>query len=157
MSNGACELSGSVIDLSTLRADALTELIGILDDEAPTNTSDEEYDGAAPKLISQTCLVLDPLLQGALTLTVTEGPKMFKQHSVKDFVELSWFPLQTECKSVVYLVRPNIQSMKQVRSQKKQQREPSRKQQTAVSMYFERLSSSTTIPSRIECLLNTFV
>ena len=109
--NGACELTKSLLDLSTLRADALNELMGILDDEAPSDTTDAE---GGPKLIAKTCLVLDPLLQGALTLTVTEGAKMFKSHSVKDFVELSWFPLQTECKTVVYLVRPNIQSMKQV-------------------------------------------
>ena len=112
--NGAC-LAGSVIEIVSLREDALNELVGILDDEAPSpDDDDDEVQEGVSKLLPQTCFVLDPLLQGALTLVVTEGAKMFKQHSVKDIVELSWFPLQTQCKTVVYLVRPNVESMKQV-------------------------------------------
>jgi hypothetical protein len=115
--NGACDLTDSVIEMVSLREDALNELIGILDDEAPSPDDDDddadEMEGVS-KLLPQTCFVLDPLLQGALTLVVTEGAKMFKQHSVKDIVELSWFPLQTQCKTVVYLVRPNVETMKQV-------------------------------------------
>jgi hypothetical protein len=107
----ACELKGSVVDLAILRDDAMNELIGILDDEAPTTDDDTS---APNKLLRQTCLVLDPLLEGALQLVVTEGPKMFKQHSVKDLIKLSWFPLETACKTVIYLVRPNVESMKQV-------------------------------------------
>ena len=112
--NGACSLQNSIVDMGILRDDALNELTGILDDEAPTpDSSDDSTDGPS-KLTPLTCLVLDPLLQGALQLVVTEGPKMFKQHSVKDLVELSWFPLATACKTVIYLVRPNVESMKQV-------------------------------------------
>ena len=115
-SNGACSLQNSIVDMGILRDDALNELTGILDDEAPTpDSSDDSTDGPS-KLTPLTCLVLDPLLQGALQLVVTEGPKMFKQHSVKDLVELSWFPLATACKTVIYLVRPNVESMKQVSS-----------------------------------------
>ena len=115
--NGACDLADSVIEMVSLREDALNELVGILDDEAPSpdDDDDDEVQEGVSKLLPQTCFVLDPLLQGALTLVVTEGAKMFKQHSVKDIVELSWFPLQTQCKTVVYLVRPNVESMKQVR------------------------------------------
>ena len=115
--NGACELQGGVLDIGILRDDALNELIGILDDEAPSVDDNDNTEGMS-QLVPQTCLVLDPLLQGALQLVVTEGPKMFKQHSVKDLVELSWFPLATACKTVIYLVRPNVESMKQVNRKK---------------------------------------
>ena len=60
------------------------------------------------------CLVLDKRLGGALTLIVTEGPKLFKKHGVKDMIELSWVPLTTACSTVVYLVRPEIDNMKMV-------------------------------------------
>ena len=119
-STGASELSQAAIDVRSLRSDAKSELMDILDIEASKAEdsvaemdSDSATGTAGP--IAKNCLVLDPRLSGALTLIVTEGPKLFKKHGVQDMVELSWFPLDTSCVNVMYLVRPEIESMKQVR------------------------------------------
>ena len=60
------------------------------------------------------CLVLDPCLGGPLNLVVTEGPKMFKQHGVESFLELGWRRPKTECNSILYIVRPTVEGMKQI-------------------------------------------
>ena len=123
---GASELSRAPIDLRSLRNDAKGELMDILDlevstaEEAAAAAELESDGGGAANNGSinkaKTCLVLDPRLAGALTLVVTEGPKLFKRHGVQDMIELSWFPLNTSCLTVLYLVRPEIDSMKMVRS-----------------------------------------
>ena len=119
---GASDLSRAPIDLLSLRNDAKGELMDILDLEASKVDEDSDADsdgggGAADgrgSAQANTCLVLDPRLGGALTLVVTEGPKLFKKHGVKDMIELSWVPLATSCSTVVYLVRPEIDNMKMV-------------------------------------------
>ena len=118
---GASDLSRAPIDLLSLRNDAKGELMDILDLEASKVDEDSDADsdgggGAADgrgSAQANTCLVLDPRLGGALTLVVTEGPKLFKKHGVKDMIELSWVLLATSC-STVYLVRPEIDNMKMV-------------------------------------------
>ena len=60
------------------------------------------------------CLVLDPCLGGPLNLVVTEGPKMFKEHGVESFLELGWKRPKTECNSILYIVRPTVEGMKQI-------------------------------------------
>ena len=115
---GASELSRAPIDLRSLRNDAKGELMDILDLEASKaeEVGDAMDEGGGSAASPKTCLVLDPRLAGALTLVVTEGPKLFKRHGVQDMIELSWFPLNTSCLTVLYLVRPEIDSMKMVSS-----------------------------------------
>ena len=46
-----------------------------------------------------------------------EGSKVLKEHGVRDFKELNWADLSTECYNVIYLVRPQAKAMKQLSSQ----------------------------------------
>jgi hypothetical protein len=88
----------AVINLAAVREHSRKELLAILD-----------------SIPSPKALVLDPKLVSELGL-VASVP-VLKEHGVKFIYQLLKDPLTTECKSVVYLVRPTTDNMDMIASQ----------------------------------------
>eukprot|EP00941_MAST-03F_sp_MAST-3F-sp1_P001867 g1867.t1 len=109
------KLSGSAIDLNLLREMGKKELHSLLS----SHSGDK-------------CCVLDPRLTRPLNL-VTEGVQVFKSNEVKEFKELGWEKLSTECPTVIYIVRPDMLMMKQIATQI---REDPEKDSRRYALYF---------------------
>lgn len=59
-------------------------------------------------------LFLDPKLSGPLALIAQTS--LLKEHGVENLRHLSADPIQTDCKSIMYLVRPQVNFMKMISS-----------------------------------------
>lgn len=95
------DLVESALDLNSLREKYRVELLfNILDSIQGTK-----------------CLVIEESLGGPLNHVLVHGSKELKEHNVHDFKELNWADLHTECSEVVYIIRPNPKSVKQMASQ----------------------------------------
>ena len=97
MNGSSSTLPRRAINLGALRDEANMELAEILD-----------------SIGGSKCLVLDPCLGGPLNLVVTEGPQMFKDHGVENFLELGWRKPKTTCNNILYIVRPQVIRMQQI-------------------------------------------
>eukprot|EP00250_Pteridium_aquilinum_P019526 c24468_g2_i1 orf=167-1996(-) len=91
-------LDNAPINLSLLREKAQEELIIALD-----------------SLKGRKVLYLDPKLSGPLALIAQTS--LLKDHGVENLFHLSAEPVQSECKNVLYLVRPRISLMKVIAEQ----------------------------------------
>ncbi|KAL6073863.1 Vacuolar protein-sorting-associated protein 33, variant 2 [Balamuthia mandrillaris] len=102
-------LENAVINLAALREHARNELIRVLD-----------------SVKGKKGLVLDPKLSGPLGL-IAEG-SLLKEHGVEKFYHLTE-RLETECKTLIYLIRPKLSFMKCVADHiHEHQREEQKKQ-----------------------------
>ncbi|XP_024401527.1 vacuolar protein-sorting-associated protein 33 homolog [Physcomitrium patens] len=88
-------LDNGPVNLSNLREQAQRELGEVLD-----------------SMRGKKVLVLDPQLSGPLALIAQTS--LLKEHGVENLYYVDADPVQTECKNVIYLVRPRIPLMKQI-------------------------------------------
>eukprot|EP01116_Phalansterium_solitarium_P008766 TRINITY_DN22737_c0_g1_i1.p1 TRINITY_DN22737_c0_g1~~TRINITY_DN22737_c0_g1_i1.p1 ORF type:complete len:656 (-),score=304.25 TRINITY_DN22737_c0_g1_i1:111-2078(-) len=110
----AASLANAVINLTALRDQAKRELIQLLD-----------------SVPGKKGLVLDPKLSGPLGLVV-EVP-VLKEHGVEKIYHLAPGRLVSDCRSIIYLVRPRVHLMKQIVEQIRYfQSEGQQKRQCAV-------------------------
>ena len=102
-STGMPDLTNSAVDLAAYRAHARAEFLACLDDARPSGGKG----GVA--------LVLDPSLSGPLGLVAEV--RTFREHGVEKIYHLLPEPLNTECASIVYVIRPQLRLVEQVASQ----------------------------------------
>jgi hypothetical protein len=88
-------LDNAPINISALRERAQKDLGAILD-----------------SMRGKKVLVLDPQLSGPLALIAQTS--LLKEHAVENLFYVSADPVQSECKNVVYLVRPQMALMRQI-------------------------------------------
>lgn len=87
-------------------------------DNAPINLSSlreqaqRDLGEALDSMRGRKVLVLDPLLSGPLALIAQTS--FLKEHGVEQLYHVSADPVQSECKNVLYLVRPRIPLMRQI-------------------------------------------
>ena len=109
---GMPRLGGAPIDLSSYRAHCRADLIAALDSvPAPPHVSNKPRSGTS----ASHALVLDPSLSGPLGLVAEV--KEFKEHGVDKIYHLLSDPLQTECASIIYFIRPQLRLAEQVAAQ----------------------------------------
>eukprot|EP00027_Filamoeba_sp_ATCC50430_P001749 CAMPEP_0168556906 /NCGR_PEP_ID=MMETSP0413-20121227/9136_1 /TAXON_ID=136452 /ORGANISM="Filamoeba nolandi, Strain NC-AS-23-1" /LENGTH=618 /DNA_ID=CAMNT_0008587891 /DNA_START=132 /DNA_END=1984 /DNA_ORIENTATION=+ len=94
-STGSANLSNAVIDLSSIKEQARKRLVDILNN-----------------VKGKKGLVLDPKLSGPLGLIAEVS--LLRENGVEKIYHLAPGKLQTESRSVMYFVRPRVQSMKQI-------------------------------------------
>ena len=92
-------LLNSPLDLIALRKAARDEVVAALDSVSSESKA----------------LVLDPALSGPLGLVAEV--REFKEHGVEKIYHLLPEPLATECRDVVYIVRPQLGLMEQIAQQ----------------------------------------
>ena len=92
-------LLNSPLDLIALRKAARDEVVAALDSVSSESKA----------------LVLDPALSGPLGLVAEV--REFKEHGVEKIYHLLPEPLATECRDVVYIVRPQLELMEQIAQQ----------------------------------------
>nr|ATG70713.1 ATVPS33 vacuolar protein sorting 33 [Juniperus flaccida] len=92
------KLDNAPINVSPFRDQARKELINILDTIRGKKT-----------------LFLDPKLSGSLALILQTS--LLKEHGVENLGHLSTSPIQSDCKNVLYLIRPQINLMKLISAQ----------------------------------------
>lgn len=90
-------LDNAPVNLSSLREKSQKELVHIL-----------------TTIRGRKMLVLDPKLSGPLALIAQTS--LLKEHGVENLRHLSADPIQTDCKSILYLVRPQVNFMKLISS-----------------------------------------
>lgn len=90
-------LDNAPINLSSLREKSQKELVHIL-----------------TTIRGRKMLFLDPKLSGPLALIAQTS--LLKEHGVENLRHLSADPIQTDCKSIMYLVRPQVNFMKMISS-----------------------------------------
>ncbi|CAM6126841.1 unnamed protein product [Calypogeia fissa] len=95
-------LDHAPINLLAIREQAQKELVQVLD-----------------TVPGKKVLVLDPKISGPLALIAQ--PSLLKEHGVEKVYHLSADPVQSDCKNVVYLVRPKMRLMKLVAAQIQQE------------------------------------
>ncbi|KAG0613467.1 hypothetical protein M758_6G104800 [Ceratodon purpureus] len=87
-------------------------------DNAPINISSlreqaqRDLGEALDSMRGRKVLVLDPFLSGPLALIAQTS--FLKEHGVEQLYHVSADPVQSECKNVLYLVRPRIPLMRQI-------------------------------------------
>eukprot|EP00850_Spirogloea_muscicola_P018861 SM000177S03194 [mRNA] locus=s177:293522:299055:+ [translate_table: standard] len=91
-------LDGAPINLASLRDHARRELVDALDSTG-----------------KKKALVLDPKLSGQLALVAQTS--LLKEHGVENLYHLSQTQIQTDCKVIVFLVRPRLALMNMVARQ----------------------------------------
>ncbi|CAM8962271.1 unnamed protein product [Rhodiola kirilowii] len=91
-------LGNAPINLSSIRDQSQKELLNLL----------KNIRGGGKK-----CLVIDPTLSGSLSLLIQTS--FLKEHGA-ELRHLSADPVQTECTTIVYLVRPQLHLMKFISS-----------------------------------------
>ncbi|XP_057842502.1 vacuolar protein-sorting-associated protein 33 homolog isoform X2 [Cryptomeria japonica] len=92
------KLDNAPINISPFRDQSRKELVNIL------NT-----------IRGKKTLYLDPKLSGSLALILQTS--LLKEHGVENLGHLSTNPIQSDCKNVLYLVRPQINLMKLISAQ----------------------------------------
>jgi hypothetical protein len=105
-------LDNASINLNSFRDHARKELVDALD-----------------SMRGKKVLILDPKLSGPLALIVQIA--LLKEHGVENLYHLTAEPVHTECKNVMYLVRPRTALMKLIAGHIRHD-----KQQRQYSVYF---------------------
>mmetsp|Transcript_30543 Transcript_30543/g.58825 ORF Transcript_30543/g.58825 Transcript_30543/m.58825 type:complete len:626 (-) Transcript_30543:289-2166(-) len=91
-------VEGAAINISQIREQARKDLCDALDSRR-----------------GKKALVLDPKLSGPLSLIAQTS--LLKEHGVENLYYLEREPIDTDCKSIVYLVRPRVELMPLIASQ----------------------------------------
>lgn len=108
-------LDNASINLNSFRDHARKELVDALD-----------------SMRGKKVLILDPKLSGPLALIVQIA--LLKEHGVENLYHLTAEPVHTECKNVMYLVRPRTALMKLIAGHIRHDNKE--KQQRQYSVYF---------------------
>lgn len=95
-------LDHAPFNLLSIREEAQRELVQVLD-----------------TIPGKKVMVLDSKISGPLALVAQ--PSLLKEHGVENLYKLSADPVQSECKNVVYLVRPKMGLMKLIAAQIQQE------------------------------------